>query len=645
MAWHEGLEGTAYNIAQAEADSLRVVAGPGTGKSFAMKRRVARLLEEGADPERILAVTFTRNAARGLLNDLRELDVQGCDRIQAKTLHGFAFSLLQREEVLTYLARTPRPLTTFSSSGVLRFEADPLLRDLMHLGGFGAARECTQRIRAFEAAWARRQSEDPGWPYDATDARFQRELLKWLRFHKAMIIGELIPEALRYLKNNPASPYRHAYDHVLVDEYQDLNRAEQELVDYLADSGYLAVVGDPDQSIYSFRYANPEGIDEYGQRHPATQDEELELCRRCPKRVVSMADNLIRNNHSTHVTTRLQPKPDNPEGCVSIVQWDTIEDEAEGLATYISRLIHNHGYAPGDILALSPRRKIGYALRDALAGADVDVHSFYHEEALEPHEAQQSFALLTLLVNPGDRVALRWWLGLQSPTSNASEYARLWQYCDENDLSPDDCIHQLWTGDIHIPRTTSIKARYRELREALSRLQDLELPELVDRLFPDGEDWARPMREASQVILSSITTSSELLDSLREHVTQPEMPEEGDFVRIMSLHKSKGLTSKVVIVTGCVDGLIPMVDSDVSEQQYERDLAEQRRLFYVATTRCREILVMSSARKFQRSDVFAMGARAGRDGSTIASRFLDELGPRAPEAVRGHAWLNEMVAK
>jgi DNA helicase II / ATP-dependent DNA helicase PcrA len=90
MAWADGLVGVARSIAATDSTPLRVMAGPGTGKSFAMKRRVARLLESKQDPKRILAVTFTRNAAASLVEDLRALGVPGCENIRAGTLHSFA---------------------------------------------------------------------------------------------------------------------------------------------------------------------------------------------------------------------------------------------------------------------------------------------------------------------------------------------------------------------------------------------------------------------------------------------------------------------------------------------------------------------------------------------------------------------------
>jgi superfamily I DNA/RNA helicase len=152
---------------------------------------------------------------------------------------------------------------------LLDFESRFLLEDVKGAQA-GGIRQCEKRLEAFNAAWARLQSDDPGWPIDEPDRLFQQVLIAWLRFHQAMLICELVPETLRYIRDNPASPFAGMFDHVLVDEYQDLNRAEQVLLDLLAEAGKLAVIGDEDQSIYSFKHAHPEGISTFHETHEGT---------------------------------------------------------------------------------------------------------------------------------------------------------------------------------------------------------------------------------------------------------------------------------------------------------------------------------------------------------------------------------------
>jgi len=457
-----------------------------------------------------------------------------------------------------------------------------------------------------------------------------------------MLIGELVPEALRFLRNNPASNARTAFDHVIVDEYQDLNRAEQELVDLLVGNGATAIVGDVDQSIYRFRYANPEGIEEFRQKHPGTHDETLDECRRCPTRVVAVADHLIRHNHPDALVPRLQPQPGNPQGSVHIVQWRGSEEEAQGLAGFVRALVADRGYAPGDILILTPRRLLGYRIRDRLDDLDVPVHSFYHEEALEGKAAQRAFALLSLLVNVEDRVALRWWLGDESPSGRRTAYQRLRQHCEQTGLSPRAALEALDQGALTLPRTQDLLEQYRNLRALLANLKGRGLAELVDALLPPASDECGVLREVALLATPDPEDVSALFERIKTHVTQPEMPEEGDFVRVMSLHKSKGLTSRITVVAGCTQGLIPFQDDEEPPAEQAAILREQRRLFYVAITRCTEMLVLSSAVRMERELAWKIGARlrSGRSrvGATIASQFIDELGPTAPAPRSGQEW-------
>ena len=238
MPWNDGLAiGTpAYAIASSTNARIRVVAGPGTGKSFAMKRRVARLLENCVKPDKILPVTFTRVAAEDLHRELVGMGILGCDDLKGVTLHSLALRMLIRNHVLGATGRVPRPLN--------EFELDPLVCDLMQQHG---GKKAVNKLRmAFEAAWARLQHQEPGYAPTAEDTAFQANLLSWLRFHEAMLIGEVIPQLYGYLHSNPLAAERSEFTHILVDEYQDLNRAEQGVIALLSGDAELCIVGDDD---------------------------------------------------------------------------------------------------------------------------------------------------------------------------------------------------------------------------------------------------------------------------------------------------------------------------------------------------------------------------------------------------------------
>src|SRR5919198_1854050 len=180
-------------FAASPAACLRALAGPGTGKTFALIRRLARLLDDGVAARRILVVTFARTAARDLVAAVARLGEAAAEELVPRTLHSYCFSVLGRERVLQATGRVPRI--------ALEFERTLLLADLER--PLGTLTDRRKLVLAFEAAWARLQSEDPGQPVAGLDQAFQDALLRSLRWHRAMLVGEVVPVALSYLRNNP----------------------------------------------------------------------------------------------------------------------------------------------------------------------------------------------------------------------------------------------------------------------------------------------------------------------------------------------------------------------------------------------------------------------------------------------------------
>ena len=638
MAWDTGLHGVHLAIARYPGTPLRVVAGPGTGKTFALMRRVARLLEEGVQPERILAVTFTRTAANDLVEKLAALGADGAMNVAAKTLHSLCFGMLSRAAVLHALGRVSRPL--------LDCELDTLVCDLQDQ--FGGKREVKRFIKAFEAYWARLQHHQPGFPTDPNERAFNRALHDWLIFHEAMLIGEVVPVALDFVRQNPAHPDVPSYQHIVVDEYQDLNRADQALIDALAGNASVTVVGDEDQSIYGFRFAHPEGIAQYPQTHVNTHDELLNECRRCPRIIVETASSLIGHN------VRLEPRPlivrpQNGDGEVYIVQHDSIEDEITNLAAYVEWYLETHGgVMAGEVLVLANRRLIGNGIRDRINDLARQNHrawvaeSFYFEDALKSDLAAEGFTLLTLLVDRNDRPGLRHSLGVDADDCRRRPYGRLRAHCEANGISPREALEQILAGNLRLPYTAPLVQRFSLLQQRLAALAGLNILELVDDLFPDGNDGVATVRQAALLIAPNVQTPEELLNELRVAITQPELPgTQGNAIRIMSLHKSKGLTARLVVVAGCVAGIIPTIEFDAPLDEQERQRQEQRRLFYVGITRSTETLVLSSAVRISRQMALNMNMRLpqGVGGVRLtASPFLTELGLHAPQPVRSQAW-------
>ena len=639
MPWNDNLLGPHLQIAAYPGSPLRVIAGPGTGKTFALMRRITRFLESGLSPDQLLAVTFTRTAASDLVAKLAALGAPGAQNVRASTLHSLAFSLLAKAEVFALTNRVARPL--------LSHEIEMLVSDLQ--GEFDGKKATRRLIEAFEAYWATLQADEPGAPQQPLEQQFDVALRQWLDFHRALLLGELVPVALRFIQDNPHSPHVPSFTHVLADEYQDLNRADQALIDRLAGAGSVVVVGDPDQSIYRFRFANPEAMAAYSNTHPGTHDEVLGECRRCPQRVVAMAAALVVHNPRPEQPVLL-PFAANPPGDVSIVQHTTLQAEVETLSAFLDWYLVQHPDLPaGELLVLTNRRRMGYLIREALNNVAVAnlrlwaARSFFYEEALDELAAQEGFTLLTLLSNPDDRVALRTWVGLGSATARTGGWSRIRNHCVNAGVSPREALTSLAAGTITLPYTGAIVERFSELNNRLQQLAGLTGQPLVDAVFPSTTPECADIRGAATAVAGGHPAPADLLQELRTVVTQPEIPgDQSNIIRVMSLHKSKGLTARVVVVAGCVAGAIPTVDLEDPPDEQQRQIQEQRRLFYVAITRTTDVLVISGAARMSYAEAKQMnvqfGPGQGGNVTLIASPFLQELGLQRPHTETGQAW-------
>ena len=637
MSWDDELQGPHREIAASEHSRIGVLAGPGTGKtSYGLMRRVVRLLEQGVAGDRILLLSFTRVAAADLRDKVASLEAPGVGDVRATTLHGYCFGLLQREAVLAITGWKPRIL--------LDHEVDLMLRDIG--GDFGNIYARRRHLEAFTAGWARQTTDHPGIAGTATDRDFGNAVMTWLREHRAMLIGEVVPIAYGYLSTNPAAAELQAFDHVIVDEYQDLNALEQRLLDVLATNCDLCIAGDEDQSIYSVRYANPDGILSFLDRDEVEQHA-ITVCGRCPANILDMANCLIRQAPGRHKED-LQPREATDDGAVAIVQWPDLDAEIKGIVSAIASDIAAERREPGQILVLTNWRKIGERVRARLNELEISARSFFTEEELRSDEGQEGLALLRMLVDENDAPALRVLVGLGEGTGRSAAYQRLLTFCRGNQITPRATLERLAAGERLGPTVPALVKRYRHASGRIHQLRDLDLTNLVDAIFPDGQPLIADLRQIALDALAEAESASDLLQAIIRAVTQDEVPQNPDFVRVMSLHKSKGLTSDVVYVVGAVDGVLPTVRGD-DPTQVAAAMNEGRRLFYVAITRAAQELVISSAIDTDLADASARGVRFNRggmrrvDGRTIvraqASPYLRELGPSAPAAITGSDWL------
>ena len=655
MKWNDDLEvGTpVYEFAKSKEKTICSVAGPGTGKSFAIKRRIARLMEDGIKPEKILAITFTRTAAKDLKTDISSLDIKGTESVVARTLHSHALNILMRNEVIEKTGRTPRM--------ILDHEINSALHDLDN-EEFGGLKDKKKLLGEYLAAWATMQIDNPGYAKDKIQKEFESRLIKWMKYHKGMLVGEVIPLAIEYLKNNPASDAIDYYDVILVDEYQDLNKSEQQFVKLIRGDAEIVIVGDDDQSIYGFKYAHPAGIQEIDTLHGKYKSIPFDQCRRCPILVTKIASNLISNNEN-RTLGELIPYNKNPHGDVKIIQWKHHDNEIPGIVKIIIKELDNGEIEPGDILILSPRRLIGYQLRDHLLAENIPVKSYFRESTIKKVEVQKAFSLLNFLSDPEDCVALRYLLGVGSSSFRAKSYLKLVKEA----LSRKKTVHQILDlilrNRIDLKGIASIVKQYTAIVEDIIEIREIlkESPEtFFETKFITNDELEVEFYELNQIyqeVISEIGVEEaksdetqqewikKIFKKMQELVTNPEIPDDIDHIRIMSLHSSKGLSNKMVIICSMIDELIPYLSKEMTEEENESHIQEQRRLFYVATTRCKGDstfpgkLIVSSFTKIYGAKALQMGigANPNKDLRVNATRYISEYGKEAPPSILGES--------
>jgi len=645
--WYDNLEGEAYDIVASDERYICVHAGPGTGKSYALKKRIMRLLQEGVNPEEIFACTFTNVAANDLKKDIKSIGSPGAMNVKASTIHAFCLEIMRDMKYFSTYGRKPKLL--------LEFEEEFLLHDLKRSADvdWGDYYATKKKLDEFEAAWARTQSQKSGWPTAEIDQKFQTALENWLQFHECMLVGELVPVTLQFLRTTPYAPILSKYKHILVDEYQDLNKAEQDFIDLIAQNSNLMVVGDVDQSIYSFKYASSAGILDFPKRYPSTKQFNLTKCRRCPIKTVEMANKFISTNPAVGRASLL-PFEGNSDGEIVFLQWKTLEEEIEGIATIVERMKVG-GENLGEIVILCPSSKIASMIHTCLINHEIPVTNFYLDLFKNtPSNPDESIPLsgisfLDLLVNPEDRVALRCLLGYTKGGLLCVQWKKVMNYSESNKLSPYVVLEGLENGQIDIGcKIPSLLTRFTFVRNELERLKTLSVSEIIDSLFPLSDPWSLQIHDYYNSLDDKDSLDlKEISTMIKEHFGKEDAPSTYSFVRIMSPFKSKGLTCEITFITNFVQGLIPRNYDKRSVLSEQEDLKEKRRLFYVSMTRHKakifitNSLAMDPSIARHRKVNIPVSGYIGSYQRTNPSEFIRNCQSTLPDPIDGDLYISK----
>ena len=585
---------------------LLVLAGAGSGKTRVIVEKIAQLIGSRRYPaKRIAAITFTNKSAKEMRERVaKRLRGGDADDVTICTFHALGLKFLQIEHAAVGLKR-----------GFSIFDADDStsqVKDLM----YGAKPDDIEDVKnlisraknaglspeqAMQAARSNREKE--------AASVYERYQLRLTAFN-AVDFDDLIRLPVQVLEENPeiALAWRERIGYLLVDECQDTNDAQYRLLRQLAGSaGNFTCVGDDDQSIYAWRGANPENLQQMGRDYPTLEIIKLEQNYRCSNRVLRAANALIANNPHEHLKKLWSDQADGER--IRVWECRNSEHEAEKVAAEIAYIAQAKQVPWSDFCILFRGNFQSRPLEKALQLVRVPYHITGGTAFLERQEVKDTLSWLRLLVNPDDDTAFM--RAVQSPKREvgAGTLAKLAELASEKDLPMAHAAEAIGALAQLPPRAANGLSRFTDiLRDLRADMPKLSSGDLVRRLVKDSglvselrgackEESVYQRRLANLEELAQWfeggprgATTADLAAQLAL-LSRNDKDDGGNQVRMMTLHASKGLEFPYVFIVGCEDGVLPhQVSLD------EGNLQEERRLLYVGITRAKIQLWMSHSK-------------------------------------------------
>ncbi len=640
-----GLNDRQREAVEAIDGPLLIVAGPGSGKTRLITYRIAYLLRVvGLPPSRIGAVTFTNKAAREMKERIRSVVAYGSDRLTVGTFHAFCAQILRRDGEAVGLDRSfaiyddPDQLEMVKRS-MRETDADPKQFPPRAIqSAISSAKSQLLTADGFTMRTASYFDEVVGRVYQRYEALMGQS--------NAADFDDLLLKTFVLLRDNEtvAEKYQDRYSQFMIDEFQDTNVAQYAIARLIAQKHRnLCVVGDPDQSIYSWRNADIRNILSFQNDFPDAKVVALEQNYRSTQTILDAASRLISAN-----TQRVEKELFTNNGAgelISISEGYDEQEEAQFVLREIGLLTRSKGAAPapyrlGDIAVMYRVNAQSRALEESCRRYGVPYQliggtKFYHRQ-----EVKDVAAYLRLLVNPNDDVSLMRVVNLPPRGIGRRTLDELARLARDQGMSAFESIRSIspsteFGGPLVSGPFTARAARalgdFRNLIETLrSEAEQISLVELIERVL-ERTGYRNYLIERDEQAEDRLDNINEFKTAAREFselgmpdglnaflesvslVSDVDSMEEGpDALTLITLHQAKGLEYPVVFMVGMEDGLLPHARS-IDE---EAGLEEERRLCYVGMTRAKERLYLTRA--------FRRGFRGGT-GPNLPSRFLLDI--------------------
>jgi DNA helicase-2/ATP-dependent DNA helicase PcrA len=620
---------------------LLLLAGAGTGKTKVITSRIANMIAHGIAPQKIVALTFTNKAAREMQERIQHLIGPKAKHLTVGTFHSFCLKILRE---FHYEASLDKRFAIAGSSDQLNL----VRKALEEKGWSGAFRaETLQQAISFakNQLWdaetlLENYSQNFSSNYDpAIAAEVYKLYERQLKLNRVIDFDDCIYKVVNLLRTNSQvkTTLEERYQYLSVDEFQDTNLAQLKVIEALAAKHQnVCVVGDDDQSIYSWRGAMAEVLIRYEEIFPTRKLIKLEQNYRCTTTILEAANKVIKNN-SQRKDKALWTKKEKTSP-INLFFRLSEADEAHAVAERCMGLL-GRGYKPSDICVLYRANSQNKALEFSMREFQLSYKVFGGQSFFENKEVKDVLAYLRLIVNHSDR--LSFWRVINYPNRGLGlkTLEKIEAIALEKKISPFAVLQKFrdqlpervrataeeFVANIEKFKLNSI-ASGAQLSGVVSQIiRDFHLRSAI-KVGTQNEKSADKKLDALLRLpdwignlADRILAREEELDlyNLLDSLTLDDRKDEDkdtnrDYISLMTIHAAKGLEFPVVFVVGLEEDLFPHKNSTTTPQ----GLAEERRLFYVALTRAKELLFLSHCMEKSQGPQKVVVKR---------SRFLDEL--------------------
>ncbi|MFA5374681.1 MAG: UvrD-helicase domain-containing protein [Dehalococcoidia bacterium] len=639
----EGLNPAQREAVEAIDGPLLILAGPGSGKTRVIAHRVAYLIKVwGVRPRQIMAVTFTNKAAREMKERLYGLLGSSVEELSVGTFHAICAKILRRDGKHIGI----------DSNFVIYDDDDQMslvkrvLQELDIDPKRSPPRIFLSTISASKSKMIAPKDYVKSNYFEEVSGRVYQRYQELLAESKALDFDDLLMKVVELFQTHPdvLEKYQKRYHYVLVDEFQDTNTVQYMLAKQLAGQHRnICVVGDPDQSIYSWRSADLRNILSFEKDYPDAKVVYLEQNYRSTKVILEVAHSVISVNRKRKEKGLWT---ENEEGLpIVVVEAYNEQEEAQFVVSEVDKLVGQKKYKAGDIAIMYRTNAQSRAVEEAFIRYGMPYKLVGGTRFYERREVKDIIAYLRLIHNPYDSVSLSRVINVPTRGIGAKTTDQLDQMARERSM-PVYAVLQMVSDDKSEQSLNSRTARaltgflemLNEMMKASDEVNTVELFDLIinrtgykDYLYenPDGEDrWENilelrtvaedyremPPKEGLSAFLENIALVTDT-DSYNEKVNA---------VTMITLHAAKGLEFPIVFILGLEEGLLPHRKSLDDPDQME----EERRLCYVGITRAKHQVYL--VRAFRRS---SMGATS----VNLPSRFLMDIPSHLRTTPRGDA--------